>query len=54
MLYKNPRGVGCDKCHGEKGEGSLIVKYKEFNRTSGAYYERALNAPKASQLRYPE
>lgn len=28
MLYQNPRGIGCDKCHGIKGEGKLIAKYK--------------------------
>ena len=22
MLYQNPRGIGCDKCHGSGGEGS--------------------------------
>lgn len=27
MLYKNPRGIGCDKCHGEKGEGIVISSY---------------------------
>jgi len=27
-LYKNPRGIGCDKCHGVKGEGMVISKYK--------------------------
>jgi len=27
-LYKNPRGIGCDKCHGKKGEGMIISKYK--------------------------
>ncbi len=29
MLYKNPRGIGCDKCHGTKGKGRIIAKYKE-------------------------
>ena len=29
MLYSNPRGIGCVLCHGEKGEGSVIAKYKE-------------------------
>ena len=28
-LYKNPRGIGCDKCHGVKGEGMIIATYKE-------------------------
>ncbi|MDQ1264262.1 MAG: hypothetical protein QG559_1263 [Campylobacterota bacterium] len=26
-LYKNPRGIGCQKCHGESGEGKLVAKY---------------------------
>ncbi len=29
MLYKNPRGIGCDKCHGLKGKGKTIAKYKD-------------------------
>ncbi len=28
MLYKNPRGIGCNKCHGDKAQGLLIAKYK--------------------------
>ncbi len=27
MLYKNPRGIGCNKCHGENGEGKEISSY---------------------------
>jgi len=27
QLYKNPRGIGCQHCHGDKGEGKLIAKY---------------------------
>ncbi len=27
MLYKNPRGIGCDLCHGERGEGKVISSY---------------------------
>ena len=27
MLYSNPRGIGCNKCHGEKGEGTIISQY---------------------------
>ena len=29
MLYDNPRGVGCKKCHGKVGEGKIIVSYKD-------------------------
>ncbi len=28
-LYQNPRGIGCDKCHGKRGEGSVIARYKD-------------------------
>ena len=27
QLYKNPRGIGCHHCHGEKGEGRLVATY---------------------------
>jgi len=29
MLYNNPRGVSCSRCHGQKGEGQVIVKYED-------------------------
>ncbi len=29
MFYENPRGVSCIACHGKKGEGKYITKYKE-------------------------
>ena len=28
MLYHNQRGIGCNKCHGEKAEGKKIVDFK--------------------------
>ena len=28
QLYKNPRGIGCQNCHGERGEGKLVATYK--------------------------
>lgn len=27
QLYKNPRGIGCNLCHGKNGEGKLIANY---------------------------
>ena len=54
MLYQNPRGIGCDKCHGERGEGLLIAKYEEFNRTNETYYEKALIAPPINKLSLQE
>ncbi len=29
LLYRNPRGIGCDTCHGEHGEGKVIARYRE-------------------------
>ena len=29
MLYENPRGIGCIKCHGVKGKGRVIATYVE-------------------------
>ena len=27
MLYKNPRGIGCIKCHGDDAKEEIIAKY---------------------------
>jgi mono/diheme cytochrome c family protein len=27
MLFNNPRGISCAKCHGNKGEGKVITSY---------------------------
>lgn len=29
MLYNNPRGIGCNKCHGDDAKGSFIALYKD-------------------------
>ncbi len=31
MLYSNPRGVSCSQCHGDNGEGCVIVSYKDVD-----------------------
>jgi pyridoxal biosynthesis lyase PdxS len=30
MLYKNPRGVSCVKCHGEDAKGKVIARFKHI------------------------
>jgi hypothetical protein len=30
MLYNNPRGISCAKCHGRKGEGKIITSYINY------------------------
>ncbi|MBE0492210.1 MAG: cytochrome c [Sulfurospirillum sp.] len=39
MLYANPRGIGCNLCHGQKGEGTVIAKYKDKGK------QKELRAP---------
>ena len=31
MLYENPRGIGCNKCHGAHGEGMILSSYMDKN-----------------------
>ena len=50
MLYLNPRGIGCDKCHGAKGEGSLISKYKNFDKKANKTVDDELRAPKINDI----
>ncbi len=50
MLYQNPRGIGCDKCHGKSGFGGVIAIYKEFNKTSGEKYDANLTTPNIINL----
>lgn len=32
-LYQNPRGIGCDKCHGIDGEEQIFAKYIKDGKT---------------------
>ena len=62
-LYKNPRGIGCYHCHGEKGEGRLVARYMhkkekkvfagpEINSLSYEEFKKALNISKKGMPRY--
>jgi mono/diheme cytochrome c family protein len=62
-LYKNPRGIGCHKCHGEKGEGMLISSYKhkgekkalkthDITALSYEQFHKALDANKGMMPKY--
>jgi len=33
MLFFNPRGISCAKCHGKNAKGRVIAKYKNKNKT---------------------
>ena len=38
MLYKNPRGVSCAKCHGDLGEGVFIASFKNREGKEFKFY----------------
>lgn len=63
QLYKNPRGIGCQHCHGENGEGKIVARYihkgkkKEFagaiiNQLSFDVFYKALNKNNTGMPRY--
>ena len=63
QLYKNPRGIGCQHCHGDRGQGKLVATYthkekkKEFrgpvidNLDFNKFY-KALNRSTRGMPRY--
>ena len=62
-LYKSPRGIGCDKCHGKRGEGMIISKYlhdgekkvletKEINSLGYKEFEAALQEKRSVMPKY--
>ena len=48
QLYKNPRGIGCGKCHGDHGEGLVIATYKHKNKP------RSFKAPPINNIDFKE
>lgn len=52
MLYKNPRGIGCDKCHGKNAEGILISKYKEVDKKTKEIIQKELRSPPINNLEF--
>lgn len=62
-LYKNPRGIGCQHCHGDKGEGKVVATYihkkekKSFappaiNNMKYKDFYKAMNVRKTGMPRY--
>ncbi|MBR8461967.1 cytochrome C oxidase subunit III [Campylobacter sp. faydin G-24] len=50
MLYLNPRGIGCDKCHGANGEGGVISRFKYFNKKTKQIVDDELTAPRINNV----
>ena len=47
MLYKNPRGIGCHKCHGIGNKTVLIAKYLDKKGIS-----QSLKAPPINKVSF--
>lgn len=46
MLYNNPRGISCAKCHGTKGEGKVVTSFNyDKNGSKGV-----ITAPRINNL----
>ncbi|MDD2790542.1 MAG: hypothetical protein PHU40_07760 [Sulfurimonas sp.] len=63
QLYKNPRGIGCQHCHGDQGKGKIVANYthKKIQKSFGgpaidkldyAAFYKALNSRIDSMPRY--
>ncbi len=50
MLYHNPRGISCAKCHGENGEGKIIAKY--YTIKNGKKIKEILKSPNIQNISY--
>jgi len=47
MLYKNPRGIGCIKCHGKNATGKVIATYRDNDNK-----EKKIIAPNIKKVSY--
>jgi mono/diheme cytochrome c family protein len=63
LLYSNPRGIGCNKCHGNDARGEVIANIKvkgeikkfsapSINNATRAVFFKALNNPKDIMPKY--
>ncbi len=52
MLYENPRGVGCIKCH-EKGDKPVVIaEYKQKDKKSKKIIKKSIIAPAINSVSY--
>lgn len=48
QFYKNPRGIGCQLCHGDDGKGKLIANYKHKDK------KRSFSAPRIDTITFSD
>jgi len=49
MLYENPRGIGCIKCHNKNGKGKVIANYYIIDKDNKKIKKQII-APKINSL----
>ncbi len=54
MLYENPRGVGCIKCHGKGNKAVVIARYKEKDKKTKKFVEKKIIAPAISNVSFKD
>jgi len=52
MLYENPRGIGCVKCHRKGDKPVIIAKYKEKDKKTKKLIERSIIAPAINNVSF--
>lgn len=52
MLYENPRGVGCIKCHGKGDKPVVIARYKTKDRKTKKLVDKSIIAPAINKVSY--
>lgn len=50
MLYNNPRGIGCNSCHGNDAKGKKIIAFKHKYRKKS--YDCELIVPSIKEVEY--
>ncbi|MBD3841615.1 MAG: c-type cytochrome [Campylobacterales bacterium] len=52
MLYENPRGISCAKCHGEDAKGKVIAKF--VHKTKKQTYNCKIKTNDITTISYEE
>lgn len=52
MLYNNPRGIGCNSCHGKDARGKKIVKFSHVYQKKK--YNCELSIPSIVNVKYKD
>ncbi|MBL6970312.1 MAG: c-type cytochrome [Campylobacterales bacterium] len=52
MLYENPRGIGCNKCHGDNAKGSFIASYKHKSKNEITKKSYTITAPDIRNIEF--